>query len=743
MRRRMLHRSWLLPFFCSLFWIKSFAQDAVVFKPDSIRKEIIATKITGNLSVNGHLDEADWKNAKPSPRFTQIEPYQGQDPNFETSVKVLYNRQFLYFGIFSRDSMGKKAIRATDFKRDFRSTQHDQINLTFDGFNDHRNAMSFAANPYGVQRDLLSFDDTYYDTDWDGLWRVRTSRTDSGWVAEIAIPWQTLRYPKSRDTIQNWGFNVMRNRRLTNEISAFSTYPRAFTVMRMDYAGVLKNLQPPPPRPNIRIIPYVLTSYDHYKGFDPTTKPEDIRYKLGGDLKWAINSNTVLDLTTNTDFAQADADRQVNNVTRFSVFFPERRQFFLENASLFGVGVGQSQDGAGGSMRIQPFFSRTIGLDDRGNPIPIDVGGRFVHRSLKSNYGAIMMRQRELGDSPATNFFVGRFSQNFGAQNRIGGLMTIKNQPGGSNIVSTIDGFFRLGESHSLTAMAIHSTSTNTGIQGFAGFSQYIFSTNKTKIWWTQSVVTKDFNPEMGFVSRKDVIGTTPGINWYYRGRLMPFKKIIRAFEPGFLPEMYHQASTGKLIELQLPLFPFWLNLQNGGYIGYGINPTYQFLTEPFEPLGITIKEGAYRYVQHTLWFSSDPSKIVNVFGQTNWGTYFNGKLFVADITLQFAPLPHISIAGRLNRNQFTGVGENKVNATVDLFSVEGRFALNPRVQLIGFYQQNTQNKSKNYNIRLAWEYRPLSYIYLVLNKRGFNNLDQKRQIEDHAILKFSYLKQF
>ncbi len=150
----------------------------------------------------------------------------------------------------------------------------------------------------------------------------------------------------------------------------------------------------------------MLSSYDRYKGFDATTKPEDTRLKLGGDLKWAINTNTILDLTANTDFAQADADRQVNNVTRFSVFFPERRQFFLENASLFGVGVGQFEDGAGGSMRIQPFFSRTIGLDDKGNPIPIDFGGRLVHRSLKSNYGTILMRQRELGDSPGTNFFL-------------------------------------------------------------------------------------------------------------------------------------------------------------------------------------------------------------------------------------------------------------------------------------------------------------------------------------------------
>ena len=719
------------------------AQDAEIFKPDSIKKTIEAVKINTTLNVDGRLNEAEWIKAPNSPRFIQVEPLQGEAPNYETDVKVLFNRQYLYVGIFSHDSLGKKALRAIDFKRDFDFRQHDLVNLSFDGFNDQRNAMVFATNPFGVQRDLLAFDDIYYDTDWDGLWRVRSSRTDSGWVAEIAIPWQTLRYAKSADTLQHWGFNVFRNRRLSNEISAFSPYPRAFTASRMDYAGLLTNLQPPPPKPNIRFQPYVLTSYDHYKGFEASVKPEDTQFKIGGDLKWAINSNSVLDLTTNTDFAQADADRQVNNVTRFSVFFPERRQFFLENASLFGVGIAQSTDGSGGSMRIQPFFSRTIGLDNQGNPIPIDAGGRFVHRSLKHNYGAILMRQRELGESPATNFFVGRFSENFGKQNRIGGLLTVKNQPDRTNFVSTLDGFFRLGESHSLNTMFTHSSSTNGGQQGFSGFAQYFYSTNKTKIWWTQSLVSKNFNPEMGFVSRTDVIGTTPGINWYYRGKLVPFKKIIRAFEPGFLPEFYHQASTGKLIERQLWLFPLWINFQNGGYLGYAINPTFQRLTEEFEPLGIAIDAGEYHYLRQQLWYSTDPSKVISLTGQTDWGTYFDGRLFSTNFTLQFAPSPHFSLAWRFNRNQFKSVGATETSATIDLYGLEGRFALNPRLQLIGFYQQNAENDAKNYNIRLAWEYSPLSYVYLVLNKRGFNGLNQIRQIEEHAIMKLSYLKQF
>ena len=725
--------------FCTLT-IYSWSQDAGVFKPDTVKKEMIAVQINGSIKVDGSLDEEEWKLAKPSPRFVQIEPQQGMAPNFETEVRVLYNRQYLYFGFVCHDSLGKKAIRATDFRRDFGIRSHDHVALSFDGFNDSRNAMALMANAYGVQRDLLVFDDILTDADWDGLWKVRTTRTDAGWSAEIAIPWQTLRYPKTQDSIQEWGFNAYRTRRMSNEISSFSAYPRNFSFTRMDYAGVLKNLQPPPPKPNIRVQPYILGSYDRYRNFPVTTDPEESNFRAGGDIKWAINPNTILDITVNTDFAQADADRQVNNVTRFSVFFPERRQFFLENASLFGVGVRPNEDGSGGNMRIQPFFSRRIGLDDFGNPIPLDAGGRFVYRSSKRNAGVIVMRQRESPTTPGTNFFVGRFSENFGKQNRIGGLMTVKNNSDGTNVVSALDGFFRMGESHSLNAMLIHS---NTGSKnGFAGYGQYFYTNNQWKIWWTQSVVTKDFNPELGFVSRNDVIGTTPGIFWYYRGKALPFKKWIRAFEPGIFPEFYHQASTGKLIERQLAINPVWLNFQSGGFFGYIITPTYQLLTEPFAPLGVNITEGKYNYLRHQFYFSSDQSRPVSTNFNFETGSYFNGKLFAGTFSLNIAPIPHLFLQAQFNRNHFKNVGHPETNKKVDLYSLSGRLALNPRLQLIGFYQKNSENNSSNYNIRLSWEYQPLSYVYFVFNRRGFDNLQMKRQTEDHAIVKVSYLRQ-
>src|SRR5580698_2608606 len=423
-----MNKHLLLLLILSIISFRLFSQDADFFQPDSIKKEITALKISSFIHVDGVMNEPERKLAKSSPRFIQIEPYQGKDPNYETEIKVMYNSEYLYVGVFARDSLGKKAIRATDFMRDFDFTRHDLVTLTFDGFNDKRNAMCFATNAFGVQRDLLAFDDLYYDVDWDGLWKVRTNRTDSGWTAEMAIPWKTLRYPKTADTIQSWGFNIYRNRRLTNELSAFSPFPRVFAATHMSYAGLLTNLQPPPPAPNIQVVPYFLTSYYHYSNFGSTEPANSTSAKVGGDLKWAINQNAVLDLTYHTDFAQVDEDIEVNNTTRFSVLYPEKRPFFLENASLFGIAEGPQPDYSGGSMNYQPFFSRSVGLDTAGNPVPIVAGGRFVNRSAKWNYGAIVIRQQGGSDPRGTNFFVGRLSGNFGGQNRVGGLVSISNK---------------------------------------------------------------------------------------------------------------------------------------------------------------------------------------------------------------------------------------------------------------------------------------------------------------------------
>lgn len=353
----------------------------------------------------------------------------------------------------------------------------------------------------------------------------------------------------------------------------------------------------------------------------------------------------------------------------------------------------------------------------------------------------MLMHQRGSDASPATDFFVSRFSQNLGQQNRIGALVTAKNNSDGHNIVSAVDGFFRLSESHQLNMMISHSAN-NSGTQGLAGSAQYFFISNQFKIWWTQSFVSKNYNPEAGFVSRSDVIATTPGIFYYYRGKKLPLPKLVRAFEPGIWFEMYHQASDGTLLERTASANPIWFNFQHGGYLGYIINQSFQRLTDVFSPLGVDIAAGDYSYINHQVYYSTDLSRKLSGGFDYTFGQYFNGRLTTGNYRLQISPTPHFSLTAQYNRNKFRDVGIAAAEKKVELVTLTGRMALNPRVQLTGFYQYNTDNNAGNYNVRFSWEYQPLSYIYLVFNHRGFDNTLLKRQTEDHSIFKISYLKQ-
>ncbi|HEV8081699.1 MAG TPA: DUF5916 domain-containing protein [Chitinophagaceae bacterium] len=709
------------------------------FQPAAVPKKVMAKTITAKITVDGRLDEQDWKTCDTVAGFTQIEPNQGLPAAFKTVVKILYSETNLYIGATCYDSMGKKGIRVTELKRDFTISVNDVFAFAIDAFNDKRNNMTYATNPYASQFDYLSFDAQLKDADWNGLWKVRTSITDSGWTAEFEIPWKTLRYKQS-DSTQSWGINFYRSRRLSNEISVWSPYPRSFGFDRMEFAGLLTNIQPPKPSANIQLNPYVLASYNKINKSGSAT--DKMKQKIGGDIKWAINSNTVLDATINTDFAQADADIAVNNITRFSILFPERRQFFLENASLFGPGL----NGTTGSMYIYPFFSRTIGLDN-GNPIPIEAGARFVSRSPKKNFGAMVIRQAGTENSPLTHFAVARYSQNLSKQNRIGALISMKSVAASAlfssynNINSSLDGFFRFDKTNSLSVMAIHSSNTKAKGLGFAGYAQYLYTTNAIQAYWTESVITKNYENEMGFVSRQDIIGTTPGFVTNFRGKWVPFKKWIRALQPDAFAEFYHQASTGKLIESTVAIYPFWVLLHSGGFFGYSITPNYQYLTENFSPLGMAIEKGVYRFTRSSFYLNSDPSRVLSYSLFYDIGKYFDGRLVTFIPSLAYSPIPHISLKFSLSKNDFKSIGIKDTSANVSLYTFEGRLALNPRLQLNNLLQYNTQNKTTAFNIRLSWEYKPLSYLFFVFNNRNRNMIE--RQVEQDGIIKLSYLKQF
>lgn len=730
----------MLKYFLFLFPFISLAQE--VFNPSTTPLELIPKAIDVNMKADGLLDEPAWKDAKSILLNFQVEPFQGRKASFSSEVKVMYNQNFLYVGAILRDTIGRNRFRSPNLKRDYVFQENDLFGIALDGFLDKRNALVLQSNAYGVQRDLLAFDDRQYDIDWDGLYRVRTQRSDSSWVAEFAIPWQTLRYPKTDGkAAQDWGINFFRVRRSSNELSVWSPHPRSMSPLRMDYAGRMKGIIPPPPTAtNIRFIPYLLEDIRKTEGSEIGNSNNQV-FKLGGEVKWALSPTTILDLTFNTDFAQADVDRQVNNISRFSVFFPERRQFFLENASLFSTGLAPVSEVVGGSMYIQPFFSRTIGLDARVNPIAITAGSRVVYRSEQRNIGGIFMRQGAGDGDPYTNFYVGRYSENVGAQNRIGAIVTSKQSISKQQSTAALDAFFRFNQKLSFSGMATLTQDSRANQDGVAAYGQFLYTTNTFTTYWTNTYVSENYNPAMGFVSRTNIASNALGIDMNVRKSWMP--KWIRSWQPGVYTEFYHSLKTGKLIEQSILSGPLWFNLQNGGILGGYVLASVQNLEDTFRPVGITIKPGHYEYFRKGFLLASDPSSKYSGSFEYGWGGYYNGFLHTIDAQGRLAPIPFINLGLTWSRNTFENMGVARENKTVDLVILESRLALSPRLQWIGFYQKNTTDQLNALNMRLAWEYQPLSFVYLVFNASDYQGTDKSTQKQQSFLAKLSFLKQF
>lgn len=737
----------LLPLGFIFFPLLASAQS--VFLPAEKPVSLQATRISQPVAINGRLDEAAWRQAARSQAFVQVEPDQGDSSAYPTVVRILYDEKNLYIGAVCYDPAGRKGVRVPNLQRDFSWGDNDIFGIAIDAFNDKRNALSFQATPYGSQRDKQVFDDDFMDNDWDTFWKVRTSITDSGWVAEFQIPWASLRYPKENNT--EWNINFFRRLRRINQIVTWSPYPRAYSPYRMAYAGKLTGLAPPPPSRNFRLQPYLLGSVvrsSTQNAAEGKQTQQTVEWKAGGELKYALTPSSVLDLTFNTDFAQTDVDRQVVNLTRFSVFFPERRQFFLENSGILR---------SGWEGNIEPFFSRRIGLDDAGNAIPIDAGVRYTSRTNDHTFGLLAVRQRPTATTPLSNFLVSKYSQNIGSQNRVGALLTSRydaafngGPPTLNNTVS-LDGFFRPNQNLSINTMLSGSGTTGgTDDSGFAGYAFIGHQSNAGYIGLIESVVSENYNPAAGFVFARNLVTTSPAAFTNYRPAWKP--KAVRQFEVGFESYFYHRYDNLRFEQGVLSMFPVGMIFQSEARLFAVIEPNWQnvLATDSVRIAGIGIGQGNYQYWRYGLRYNTDPSKKWNLAARLTAGGFYNGYLNNLQTTLRLSPLPNISLSTTYELNDFRRVGTESKSRLTHLLGTDLRLAWNPRLQLIGFYQYNSSIQRSVWNVRLSWEFQPLSFLFVVFNENQFmrtdriNARDYRTTVQNQSLIgKISYLKQF
>jgi hypothetical protein len=733
------HTRTVLLYFLLTFSLTTFGQDNN-FPPPETPPVIRAAPTLDKIVVDGKLDEASWQQATPVTDFFRMEPRQGGAYRYETSVRILFDERNLYVGAFCADSMGRDGIRVQDLRRDFSWGENDLFGIQLDPQNLRQYCVSFQSTPHGSQRDLQNFNDNNTDNDWNALWSVRTSRTDTGYYAEFAIPFKSIRYdlPASGDSV-SWGVTFNRLARRDYEQTVFPPIPQSFSPYRMTYAAELRGLTLPRPSTNIRIEPYLLYQYDRLKEGSNTTETQ--QPKLGGDVKWAINPQSVVDLTFNTDFAQADVDRAVNNLERFNIFFPERRQFFLENSGIWAGANNQS---------VVPFFSRRIGLqgDFNAQPAPIHAGARYTARNEQRAIAGLYIHQAETDVSQAASFAVARYQQNYGKENNVGIMLTHRMDEASEelgldashNSTFTLDGLVRPRDEFTLSYMLSGSRDNANDSLGVAGRVFAGYFSNDLYLGWATNFVSETYNPDMGFVFQKNVVFHSPGGYYIWRPKKIPW---IRRFDPGAFFNYYHDfKDPGNFQQANIYIFPVYLIFTNGSFLEYAIFPTWQNINFNFSPLGVPIEQDNYYYTRQQVRFNTDQSAKLSGSGSVNWGRFYNGRRTSLNAGLRYAPSVHAAITLDYEYNDLTNLGIEQEDLSTHLVSVGTRFALNPRLQLSSFYQYNSFDKQGRWNLRFSWEYQPLSFMYIVFNDARINDLDDPFQ-EQQVISKITFVKQF
>ncbi|NUO00312.1 MAG: carbohydrate binding family 9 domain-containing protein, partial [Saprospiraceae bacterium] len=656
-----------------------FAQNTENFAPPDSSPVVRAIKISTPLAVDGSLDEREWQEALSVSDFFRMEPKQGGTYEFKTEVKFLFDEKNLYVGVFCEDSLGQKGIRVQDFRRDFAFGENDIFYFQLDPQNLRRYCLSFQTTPLGTQRDLQNFDDTFTDNDWDALWLVRSRILENGWSAEFAIPFKSLRYQQpKKGELASWGLTMARLARRKYEITVFPPIPQSFSPYRMTYAARLEGLELPKPALNLRLNPYFLYNYENRttNGAAPVvvSKP-----KIGGDAKWAINSQAVLDLTFNTDFAQADVDRAVNNLTRFNLFFPERRQFFLENSGVY----------AGADItNVKPFFSRTIGLADaqfNALPVPIDAGARFTDRNQNRTLAGLYVRQRGAEGQAAANFGVFRYLKNYGKQNNIGGMLTHRfdeaayGLEANHNTTLSLDGFIRPKDDVTIQYIATASTDARSNSTGFAGSFYTGWFPNKWYLFYWTDFVSEKYQPGMGYIFANNTIRQQTG--GYHIWRPKKENYFIRRYDPGVYFTYYQNMTDGAFQQADLYIFPVYLWFRDNSFVEISQTLTWQNIDFAFAPLNIAIPEGRYVYNRFRVQYNTDRSRKLSASAEAEFGKFYDGRLTTAIAGLRFAPTPRVALTLDYELNQAKSLGANASDKTVRLYSGGLRLALNPQLQ--------------------------------------------------------------
>ena len=668
-------------------------------------KRVTAVRISEPIVVDGTLDEPAWALAEPAEDFYQQFPDEFGPATERSEVRFLYDGDMLYVGAMLYDREPGRLI-IDSLRRDFSNFQSDSLLLVFDTFLDRRNGYGFNTNAGGAQRDVQSSENgRRNDANWNGAWFTRSRVLENGWSTEIAVPFKTLRFPPG--DLQEWGLQIQRIIRRRNEYATWTPVPRQFSHYSVSYAGRLTGISGVQSGSDLRVTPFTTGQFTTGRA---GTRGWDGNGDAGVDLKWGVTSSLLLDASYRTDFSQVEADEQQINLTRFSLFFPEKRQFFLESPASFQVGLGQVE---AQRRDLVPFFTRRIGLSSSGQPIPVIGGLRLTGRAGATGIGLLSMQTDEFDGDPGANFTAARVSRNLTNRAIVGGFYFGRETTASRSFNRVSGGELRLAPTPAVEIEAFAMRSETTGEPGdWAGRTSVQVDTNANRGRLGLVHVGDAFRHDLGFVRRRGIATLFGG----YERALRPANTSARIREhtlgldfDATGNDRYDQSLT------RIGSLTYGMQFRDGGTLNARVNTTYERLDAPFSVgPGLRIEAGEYAFDGVSIDYRSDQSAMLAVSADMEAGEYWTGTQRVVGGGLRFRLNEHVAASANITRN-IINLPQGGFAANLERFRLDWSFT--PRMFLNAFVQYNGEADSWLSNIRFNFIHRPLSDIYVVWNE--------------------------
>ena len=675
-----------------------------------------AVRLVRPLTIDGRLDEEIYAVVPGADGFIQQEPHEGQPATDRTEVWVLFDDTNIYVAGRAWDDQPERWV-LKEMRRDGLVSDDENLTVAFDTYHDHRNGFGFQTSPLGALRDLTFTDEVNLNPDWNTVWDAKSARFEGGWSVEIVIPFKSIRYRESGPQV--WSVSFRRIQRWKNELSFLTALPAAYgqqAVWRMSYAADLVGLETPAQSMNLELKPYVVSALTTDRTASPTPLANDLSRSAGIDLKYGLTRSLTADFTLNTDFAQVEEDVQQVNLTRFSLLFPEKREFFLEGQGIFSFGGTRLPGGRGGaSVTDVPvlFFSRQIGLS-QGQAVPVLAGGRLTGKTGRFDVGALSIQTdgAPSANALATNFSVVRLKRDILRRSSIGFLATSRRPAVGeasSNLAAGVDANLLLSDEVTINAYyAGTRTPDRTGDEAsYRGRFEY--ASDRYGFSVEHLMVGDGFNPEVGYRRRADFRRDTLGARYSRRVRS---SSAVRKLNWQVDLDHIAKATTGVVENMQAQ-GTFRIDFNNGDQWTSQYTRALENLPAPFGiARGVVVPPGEYVWQTGRTEYRLGPQRQVSGGVYASGGAFYDGHRTEVGFTGGRASLSsHLSLEPGITLNWVDLPGGDFVS---HLFVIRATVMPSPRMVIGGLVQYHAQQQTLGSSVRLRWEYTPGSELFVV-----------------------------